>query len=42
VYTRVYINRDETAYVGYCPRCAKKIELTIGPDGTDARFFKAT
>lgn len=42
VYARVYINRDATAYAGYCPRCAQKIELTIGPDGTDARFFEAT
>ncbi len=41
VYTRVYINRDETAYAGYCPRCSKKIELQIGPGGTDARFFEA-
>ncbi len=41
VYTRVYINRDATAYVGYCPRCLKKIELMIDPGGTDARFFEA-
>jgi hypothetical protein len=39
VYARVYINRRQTAYVGYCPRCSKRIELKIGPGGTDSRFF---
>jgi len=41
VYSRVYINRDETAYEGNCPKCAKRVRLTIGPGGTDARFFTA-
>jgi hypothetical protein len=41
VYTRVYVNRDETAYVGNCPKCAKPVTLRIGPCGTDARFFTA-
>jgi hypothetical protein len=41
VYTRVYINRDQTAYEGNCPRCAKRVRLQIGPGGTDARFFTA-
>jgi hypothetical protein len=41
VYARVYLNRDETAYVGYCPKCTRRIRLEIGPDGTDCRFFTA-
>lgn len=41
IYTRVYINRDETAYEGRCPRCGKKLKLGIGPGGTDSRFFTA-
>lgn len=41
VYARVYINRDKTAYTGACPRCGKRIEVKIGPQGTDSRFFAA-
>ena len=41
VYSRVYINREETAYEGNCPKCAKKVRLKIGPGGTDSRFFTA-
>lgn len=39
VYARVYVNSHGSAYEGYCPRCAKPVRLTIGPGGTDARFF---
>ena len=39
VYTRVYVNRDQTAYEGNCPKCAKRVRLKIGPGGTDSRFF---
>ena len=41
VYTRVYVNRDETAYEGNCPKCAKRVRLRIGPGGSDSRFFTA-
>jgi hypothetical protein len=39
IYARIYRNAAATAYVGNCPRCAKKIELKIGPGGSDSRFF---
>lgn len=42
VYTRVYINREETAYVGHCPRCARRARLEIGPGGSDSRMFTAS
>ena len=41
VYTRVYVNHEETAYEGNCPRCAKRVTLHIGPGGTESRFFTA-
>jgi len=41
VYTRVYVNRTETAYEGYCPKCSRKVRLRIDAEGTDKRFFVA-
>lgn len=41
VYSRVYVNAEGTAYVGYCPRCCGRVELEVGPHGTTQRFFAA-
>lgn len=41
VYSRVYLNRTGTGYTGHCPRCSRRVDLKIGPGGSDARFFTA-
>lgn len=39
VYSRIYRNREETAYTGFCPKCAKPVKFLVGDGGTDERFF---
>jgi hypothetical protein len=41
VYTRISINRSQTAYEGHCPKCSRPFRIAIGPGGTDCRFFVA-
>jgi len=41
VYHRVYRNAAGTAYAGRCPKCYRPLHIPVGPDGIDARFFRA-
>lgn len=41
VYSRVYLNKKGTAFVGWCPKCAAKVEVLVSPDGDDSSFFTA-
>lgn len=41
VYSRIYLNRKQTAFVGWCPKCAARVEVRVSPTGSDSRFFTA-
>ena len=41
VYSRIYLNRAGTAFTGYCPKCAAKVEIKAAPGGSKSRFWTA-
>ncbi len=41
VYSRIYKNKEGTAYIGRCPKCMRMIRIPVGKGGTDNRFFNA-
>jgi hypothetical protein len=42
IYTRIYLNTQRTMFYGHCPRCGRRVQIKVGPDGSDARFFTAS
>lgn len=42
VYARIYLNKKKTAFVGWCPKCTKKVEMKVSRNGTTDRFFEAS
>jgi hypothetical protein len=41
IYARIYLNKKETAFVGWCPKCGAKMEIHISPTGSKSNFFIA-
>ena len=41
VYARVYRQPSQTAYHCRCPRCLRQVRVRVGPEGTNARLFRA-
>ncbi len=42
VYSRIYLNKQRNAFVGWYPKCAKKVTLNISPDGDESQFFEVS
>lgn len=40
-YSRIYRNKQATAYEGRCPKCGKPVRASVGQGGTNNRFFTA-
>jgi len=41
IYSRIYLNKKGDAFVGWCPRCSKKMTMRVSPTGSKERFFTA-
>ncbi|MBW3600948.1 MAG: hypothetical protein KY475_27240 [Planctomycetes bacterium] len=42
LYSRVYLNREGTEYVGRCPKCMAQAKFVIGEGGHGGRFFSVS
>ena len=41
IYSRIHLNKKRTAFVGWCPKCAKPARVKVSPTGSKSRFFSA-
>ena len=41
IYSRIYLNKNGDAFVGWCPKCAAKMEVKVSPIGSTSKFFFA-
>ncbi len=42
VYSRVYLNVKNIAYVGWCPKCGKRVQMNVCRSGSKKRFFNVS
>ncbi len=40
VYARIFLTKDETAYAGHCPKCARPVRIRTAPGGDSSRFWR--
>lgn len=38
-YARIHLTPAETAFVGNCPRCGRRVEFPVSKSGSTDRFF---
>lgn len=41
IYNRIYLNKEKTAFVGWCPKCGKMSKIKVSKNGVSDRFFTA-
>lgn len=41
VYQRIYLNKTGEKFVGWCPKCTRKVTAVVSPDGTTDTTFVA-
>ena len=41
IYAHIYLNRAGNAFVGWCPKCAAKVEMKVSPNGSTSKIFTA-
>lgn len=41
VYQRIYLNKDQDKFVGWCPKCTGKAVVEVNPDADPVQFFEA-